>query len=127
MVVAVNAPVLRVPLTATVPDQPPEALQEVALDEFQVRVVDEPLLTVVEAALSEAVGADAPPEPPDPPPQPAKASPATTKNKNCFIALNPDFPGTPAGRRRVTESIGRVQDSRLFSTAVNRDHLICPM
>ena len=59
VVSAVNAPVLRVPLVATAPVQPPEALQDVALVELQVNVVLAPLEIEVEAADSEAVGTGA--------------------------------------------------------------------
>ena len=44
------------PLVDNVPLQPPVAVQDVALVELQFRVVDPPLGTVVETAVSEAVG-----------------------------------------------------------------------
>jgi len=46
-----------VPLVASAPLQPPEALQEVALVELQVRVAAAPLVTVVGDAVIDAVGA----------------------------------------------------------------------
>jgi len=52
----VRAPVLALPLVALLPDQPPEAVQLVALLEVQTRVADEPLLTVVGAAIRLRVG-----------------------------------------------------------------------
>jgi hypothetical protein len=55
-VVAVSAPVLWVPLVASVPLHPPEAVQEVALVELQVSVVAPPLVIEVCSALSDAVG-----------------------------------------------------------------------
>jgi hypothetical protein len=51
-VVLVSVPVDVVPLVATLPCQPPEAMQEVASADFQVRVELSPLATVVGAALS---------------------------------------------------------------------------
>jgi len=50
-VVLVRVPVDTVPLVATLPCQPPEAVQAVAPAEVQVRVELPPLLTVVGAAL----------------------------------------------------------------------------
>ena len=41
-----NAPVLALPLVGSLPDQPPEAAQPVALVEDQLRVAADPLLTV---------------------------------------------------------------------------------
>ena len=76
----VSAPVLALPLAATVPLHPPEAVQEVALVEDQVSVAEPPALTVVLDALRVAVGNGAAggvaggvtgevaaPEPPPPP------------------------------------------------------------
>ncbi len=57
MVVAVSGPVLCVPLGACEPDQPPPAVQAVALVELQVSVEAPPLATDVGAAPSETVGA----------------------------------------------------------------------
>jgi hypothetical protein len=51
-VVFVRAPVDQVPLVATFPFQPPEAVQFVALADVQVRVELPPLLTVVGAAVN---------------------------------------------------------------------------
>jgi hypothetical protein len=45
-----------VPLTALVPDQAPEAVQEVALDDDQVKVELAPLATVLGLALRLTVG-----------------------------------------------------------------------
>lgn len=56
-VFAVTAPVLWVPLVASVPPHPPEAVQEVALLEFQVRTAALPEATEVGAADNVAVGA----------------------------------------------------------------------
>jgi hypothetical protein len=53
----VSAPVDWEPLTALVPDQAPEAAQEVALVEDQVRVAAAPLLTVLGVADRLTVGA----------------------------------------------------------------------
>jgi hypothetical protein len=55
-VVAVRAPVLWLPLVATTPLQPPEAVHDVAADELQFSVEAVPLLTVVCAAPRDAVG-----------------------------------------------------------------------
>ncbi len=52
-----RAPVACVPLVASVPDHPPEAVQAVALVEAQVRVEPLPLLTVLGLALKVTVGA----------------------------------------------------------------------
>jgi hypothetical protein len=57
-VVAVRGPVLCVPLAASAPLQPPEAVQAVALVELQVSVEAPPLVTEVGFAASVAVGAD---------------------------------------------------------------------
>jgi hypothetical protein len=51
-VLLVRVPVDIVPLVATLPCQPPEAVQAVAWEDVQVRVELPPLLTVVGAALS---------------------------------------------------------------------------
>ncbi len=56
-VVAESAPVDQVPLVATVPCQPPEAVQAVASAEFQLKVDVPPLAIVVGAAESVTVGA----------------------------------------------------------------------
>jgi hypothetical protein len=53
---AVSAPVDCVPLGASAPDQPPEAVQPVALVELQVSIEELPLVTLVGFALSVAVG-----------------------------------------------------------------------
>jgi len=55
----VRAPVLVLPLVALLPDQPPEAVQVVALVEDQVNVELPPLATLVGLALKETVGAGA--------------------------------------------------------------------
>ncbi len=47
---------LKLPLTACVPLQAPEAVQEVALLEVQVRVEPAPLVTLVGFALIETLG-----------------------------------------------------------------------
>jgi hypothetical protein len=70
----VNAPVDWLPEVALAPDQPPEAVQEVAFVEDQVRVEDAPFATDVGFAASDTVGtggdtvtvADALPVPPGP-------------------------------------------------------------
>ena len=51
-----NAAVLWLPLTASVPLQAPAAVQEVALVEVQVSIVDWPASMVVSDAVSETVG-----------------------------------------------------------------------
>jgi hypothetical protein len=53
-----RAPVFRLPLVASAPIQPPEAVQEVALVELQVSVEAPPLVTVVGFAVKVAVGAE---------------------------------------------------------------------
>jgi hypothetical protein len=55
-VLAVSAAVLCVPLVASVPLQPPEAVQEVALVELHERTALPPLATFVGEAVSTAVG-----------------------------------------------------------------------
>jgi hypothetical protein len=55
-VVALSAPVVVEPLVASLPLQPPDAVQEVALVEDQVNVELPPLATLVGAALSETLG-----------------------------------------------------------------------
>lgn len=67
VVAAVRAPVLLLPLLASEPLQPPDAVQPVALAELHVRVVASPRFTAVFAVLSETVGgAVLPDEPPHP-------------------------------------------------------------
>jgi hypothetical protein len=56
---AVRAPVLVLPLVALLPDQPPEAVQAVALVEDQAKVELPPLATLVGLAVSETVGVGA--------------------------------------------------------------------
>ena len=51
-----SAPVVVDPLVASLPDQAPEATQEVALVEDQVKVAALPLATVLGLALSVTVG-----------------------------------------------------------------------
>lgn len=51
-VVLVRAPVDQVPLVGTLPCQPPEAVQALASEDFQVSVELPPLLTVVGAAAN---------------------------------------------------------------------------
>jgi hypothetical protein len=55
----VSAPVDSVPLTALVPDQAPEAVQEVALVDDQLIVDPLPLITELGTALRLTVGAGA--------------------------------------------------------------------
>jgi hypothetical protein len=57
VVFALSAPVDCEPLVATLPDQPPEAVQAVALVEDQLSVALLPLVTVLGAALKVTVGA----------------------------------------------------------------------
>jgi len=57
VVVALSAPVDCEPLVAKVPDQPPEAAQEVAFVDVQLKVEVAPLATVLGLALSVTVGA----------------------------------------------------------------------
>ena len=86
VVFCVSAPVLCVPLLASVPDQPPEAVHDVAFAELQVNVVELPLLRLVDVALIETVGASViPGAPPPPPPQAARRNATTIMNKECFI------------------------------------------
>jgi len=60
VVVALNAPVLALPLVGSLPDQPPEAVQLLALVEDQLSIADPPLLTVVGLALRLTVGLTGP-------------------------------------------------------------------
>jgi hypothetical protein len=57
VVLALRAPVDCDPLVASLPDQPPEAVQAVALVEDQFSVALLPLVTVLGAALKVTVGA----------------------------------------------------------------------
>jgi hypothetical protein len=52
----VNAPLDSLPETALLPDHAPEATQEVASVDDQVRVEDPPLVTIVGFAASDTVG-----------------------------------------------------------------------
>jgi hypothetical protein len=73
-VVLVSAPVDQVPLVATAPLQPPEAVHAVAFSDFQLRLDEPPLATVVGKAVNATVGvgevtaisADVEAEPPGP-------------------------------------------------------------
>ena len=56
MPLAVSAPVDSLPEGALVPDQPPEAVQELASVEDQVRIEDPPYATDVGFATSDTVG-----------------------------------------------------------------------
>ena len=56
MPLAVSAPVDWLPEVALAPDQPPEAVQEVAFVEDQVSVEDPPLATDAGSAASDTVG-----------------------------------------------------------------------
>src|SRR4029077_13901768 len=56
VVVALSAPVLALPPVGSLPDQPPEAVQLLALLDDQLSIADPPLLTVVELALRPTVG-----------------------------------------------------------------------
>jgi hypothetical protein len=56
VVVAVSAAVLVLPLVGSIPDQPSEAVQPLALVEDQLSIADPPLLTVVGLALRLTVG-----------------------------------------------------------------------
>jgi len=56
VVVALSAPVLALPLIGLFPDQPPVAVQLVALVEDQLSIEAEPLLTVPGLALIFTVG-----------------------------------------------------------------------
>jgi hypothetical protein len=78
VVLAVSAAVLCEPFAGRAPLQPPDAVQDVAFDELQVRVDAAPLLTLVGAALIEAVGGGGGSEVDDPPPPQdvSRASPA---------------------------------------------------
>ncbi len=79
---------LWVPLAATAPDHPPEAVHAVALLELQVNVEDSPLLTVAGAALSVAVGAlgELPPPPPPPPQATNRTAAAAIRGMEILIA-----------------------------------------
>lgn len=57
LVEALSAAVAWVPLVASAPDQPPDAVQEAAFVEDQVSVEVPPLETLVGFALSATVGA----------------------------------------------------------------------
>lgn len=55
-VVALSAPVLALPLVGSPPDQPPLAVQLLALVEDQLSVAEPPLLTLAGLALKLTVG-----------------------------------------------------------------------
>jgi len=118
LVASVSDPVLLLPLLASIPLQPPEALQEVASVEAQVSVVSSPLLTTVFATLSETLGdgtlLPAPPPPPHEPNTAVTRMPATrveTRTSSHFLVCiarhRPPFPihrmsSTGSGRRGLT-------------------------
>lgn len=82
------APVLWVPLVASVPLHAPEAAHDVALLEDQVRSLDAPGLTVVGEALMDAVGTGAGELELLPPPPPQEASSATAPTSR-ILGVNP--------------------------------------
>ena len=53
---ALSVPVLALPLVSSLPDQPPLAVQLLALLEDQLSIADPPLMTVVGFALRLTVG-----------------------------------------------------------------------
>jgi hypothetical protein len=59
VVVALSAPVLALPLTGSLPDQPPEAVQLVAPVDDQLSVADRPLLTSLGLLVKEIAGVPA--------------------------------------------------------------------
>jgi hypothetical protein len=92
LVVVLTAPLLSLPEVAFVPDQPPEAVQEFAPVDDQLRVEAWPLATVVGFAMSDAVGVDgggaggAGGVPPPPPPQCAsRKHESTATNKRAAL------------------------------------------
>jgi len=56
VVVELSGPVLALPLVGSPPDQPPDAVQLLALLDVQLSVAEEPLLTVEASALNETAG-----------------------------------------------------------------------
>jgi hypothetical protein len=72
VLVTVSGLDVSLPEVALVPDQAPEAVQDVAFDEVQLSIVDAVALTVLGAALSDSAGAVlvpvVVPEPPVSPP-----------------------------------------------------------
>ena len=54
---ALSAPVLALPFVGSLPDQPPDAVQPVALLEDQLSMADPPLMTEVGLALRLTEGA----------------------------------------------------------------------
>ena len=89
MPLAVSAAVDWLPEVALVPDQPPEAVQEVTLVEDQVSIEFPPLVTDVGIAASETVGvvAGAAAELAVPPPQ-AESTEAITGTSSKLFARN---------------------------------------
>jgi hypothetical protein len=88
MPLAVSATVVSLPEVALVPDQAPEAVQDVAFVEDQVSVEDPPLATDAGLAASDTVGAGGGggggaelPLPPLPPPQAERPRPANRAAK----------------------------------------------
>jgi hypothetical protein len=79
-VLAVNAPVLCEPFKGSLPLHPPEAVQDVLFDEFQVRSDALPLLTVVCEVTIDAVGAGTGDGEEPPPPQ------ETSNSKDATVA-----------------------------------------
>ena len=99
---AIRGPVLWLPLGASVPLHPPDAVQEVALVELQVSVEAAPLPTTVSAALRETVGAGGREEaPPDPPPHAANINEAATAPYRVTSLRSACASGSmPSGRLR---------------------------
>ena len=91
VLVLVSATENSLPEVALVPDQPPEAVQDVAFVEDQVSVDDPPLATDGGLAASDTVGtgggggAELSVPPPPPPPQPANARASTGTSSSVFM------------------------------------------
>jgi hypothetical protein len=85
---AVSAPVLCEPLNDLLPLHPPDAAQEAAFDELQVRFDAVPLLTLLCEVLIDAVGGALEPEGP-PPPQDANSRSHVTAARSRFHNFMP--------------------------------------
>jgi hypothetical protein len=112
VVSSASGPVLRLPLGANVPLHPPEAAQEVALEDDHVSVVEPPASTAVLDALSAADGRRAcGAEPPPPPQAESTATAASTESeliermKSRALFLSIVFHGPYGGLERSSRMI----------------------
>jgi hypothetical protein len=114
-----SAPVLRLPLVASVPLQPPEAVQDVALVEDHVSVAEPPAATVVADAMRLAVGNGVPAaELPPPPPHADSTDTAASRMIEAITRINFRIEGL--GLDRMTSPHGCAKEFAVSPVCVGR-------